>query len=228
MAYAILEQTNIVTIADLFCRFNPLGNNSQTTVSSTPFAGPAIACVDGDPQQHMDKNSFVAYMEAAGKLSPTLGDIWPSIKMQCISYDVRPYYRYTGPWSANTSIPILWLSNTADPVTPHASAIKMAKGFPGSRILLQDAPGHCSISGFSRCTFDYVKAYFNNATLPPEGTVCDVDVLPFGPSRGHAVAADVQVEAETHAELAKSWMDAGGGLMSKDLMGRISGGGLLV
>ena len=68
----------------------------------------------------------------------------------------------------------------------------MSKGYPGSVVLTQNSTGvrirwlfchsldshyvfqHTSISGPSTCTMDYVRAYFENGTLPEEGTVCQV------------------------------------------------------
>ncbi|KAJ8697538.1 hypothetical protein PTI98_004331 [Pleurotus ostreatus] len=51
----------------------------------------------------------------------------------------------------------------------------MAQGFPGSVVLAQDSPGHCSIAAPSVCTSKFVRAYFMNGTLPDEGVVCPVD-----------------------------------------------------
>ncbi|GAB7344992.1 hypothetical protein MBLNU457_3416t1 [Dothideomycetes sp. NU457] len=198
----------------------PIWNKTLSTTD--PFASAAIACGDGEPQQYLNKTSFWSHVEATTALSPTLGDIWPMIRMQCAGYPLRPVYRYTGPWTGNTSFPILWLSNTMDPVTPRASALKMAKGFPGSVVLTQDAPGHCSLSGYSRCTREYIRTYMNEGVMPPEETVCDVDVLPFGPAAGDVVAQDVRIEAEMHAAVSTGLMMAGGGLMMGQAMGRIN------
>ncbi|KAF7325598.1 Alpha/beta-hydrolase [Mycena kentingensis (nom. inval.)] len=55
----------------------------------------------------------------------------------------------------------------------------MAQGFTGSVVLTQDSIGHASISGPSVCTFQLVREYFVNGTLPAEGTVCPVSVPLF-------------------------------------------------
>ncbi|KAF4600417.1 hypothetical protein EYR38_005044 [Pleurotus pulmonarius] len=77
------------------------------------------------------------------------------------------------------SHPILWIGNTADPATPIAGARKMAQGFPGSVVLAQDSPGHCSIAAPSVCTAKFIRAYFMDGKLPNEGVVCPVDVPIF-------------------------------------------------
>lgn len=48
-----------------------------------------------------------------------------------------------GPFTANTSHPLLFVSNTLDPVTPLGSAQKMSHSFPGSVVLQQDCEGVC-------------------------------------------------------------------------------------
>lgn len=60
--------------------------------------------------------------------------------------------------------------------------------------------------------------------MPPSNTVCEVDVLPFGPAEGEVVAQDVLVEAEMHAAVSSGMMMAGGGLMMGQAIGRINAG----
>ncbi|KAF9269273.1 alpha/beta-hydrolase [Marasmius fiardii PR-910] len=87
-----------------------------------------------------------------------------------------PKNQFRGPVTAsNTSFPLLIIGNTADPVTPIEAARNVTSKFPGSVLLTQDSPGHASINAPSTCTFNYVRAYFVNGTLPPEGTVCPMN-----------------------------------------------------
>lgn len=67
----------------------------------------------------------------------------------------------------NTSFPILFLSNTLDPVTPLKAAVKMARRFNGAGLLEQKSAGHCTISSASRCTAKVLKAYINEGKVPP-------------------------------------------------------------
>lgn len=48
-----------------------------------------------------------------------------------------------GPFTANTSQPLLFVSNTLDPVTPLDGAQKVSHRFPGSVVLQQDCEGVC-------------------------------------------------------------------------------------
>lgn len=70
----------------------------------------------------------------------------------------------------------------------------MAKGFTGAVALIQDSPGHCSLSAPSNCTATYIRQYFQTGKLPEEGTVCPVDQLPFDKS---PFDADEDMEMDT-------------------------------
>ncbi|KAJ7731072.1 TAP-like protein-domain-containing protein [Mycena metata] len=87
-----------------------------------------------------------------------------------------------GPFGAlNTSFPLLVIGNTADPVTPIAGAKSTVDAFPGSALLTIDAPGHTSLGAPSTCFYGYLRQYFQNGTLPPQGTVCQPDGVLFPP-----------------------------------------------
>ncbi|KAI0786684.1 TAP-like protein-domain-containing protein [Abortiporus biennis] len=91
-----------------------------------------------------------------------------------------PPEKFSGPWNHTLRNPLLVVSNMADPVTPISSG-KLVVDLLGnsSRLLVQNSPGHCSLALPSLCTSSYLRSYFINGTLPPEGTVCEVDVSPF-------------------------------------------------
>ncbi|SJL15396.1 uncharacterized protein ARMOST_18893 [Armillaria ostoyae] len=92
-----------------------------------------------------------------------------------------------GPITGNTSYPILFIGNMADPVTPLSAAKKLSTAFPGSVVLTQNSSGHTSISASSECTHAYVQAYFQNGTLPKDGTVCEVESEMF-PTSSDAIS----------------------------------------
>lgn len=85
----------------------------------------------------------------------------------------------------NTSFPILFLSNTLDPVTPLKAAVKMALRFTGAGLLEQKSAGHCTISSASRCTAKVLKGYINEGKVPPppkfpsskDGDIADEDLM---------------------------------------------------
>jgi len=183
--------------------------------ASDLFPGPAIFCTDAAPPT-WNKTSFIDHLHQAQEISPNIGDIWAAIPLPCQSYGIRAEYRFEGPFTGNTSHPILWVGNTADPVTPVESAYKASKGFPGSVVLTQNSPGHCSLNAYSFCTFIHIKQYFQTGELPAEGTVCEIDQLPFGPSPGEVevLSEEVNLQIESYESMAGHLYAAGGGLMS--------------
>ncbi|KAF2642349.1 hypothetical protein P280DRAFT_447650 [Massarina eburnea CBS 473.64] len=110
------------------------------------------------------------------------GEAWSFLRLICRKLDIRgpPSQIFTGvPSAANTSQPILFVSNKIDPVTPLSAAKRMRANFGGAGLLVQNAAGHTSGSTMSRCTFGYFAKYFEDGTLPPEGKICEPDHLPF-------------------------------------------------
>ncbi|KAF4552194.1 Hypothetical protein D9617_11g010430 [Elsinoe fawcettii] len=206
----------------------PLRNASIDLSHKDPFTGAAIACSDGYPITNITQDVFAEKMGSLMKLSPTIGDLWSGIALPCIHYTLRPGYAFRGPWKGKTSHPLLMIGNTADPVTPLWSAKKMAKGFEGARVLTQNSPGHCSMSAYSPCTNDYIHKYFFDGTLPEEGTVCEVENLPWGgKENGEVMAAEVQEKADLHAEIMKGLLASGGGHRFSHGLGRVSPSKLL-
>lgn len=83
-------------------------------------------------------------------------------------------------FGVRTNAPILFVSNTHDPSTPLAGALKMHSLFPGSGLLVQQAPGHtASLSAISTCTLGHISQYFATGELPPANTTCSVESVPF-------------------------------------------------
>jgi len=115
------------------------------------------------------------------------GDTWRP-RLGCSGWKVRAKERFTASWETNTSFPLLIIGNTADPVTPLWNAKKMSQGFKSSVVLTQDSLGHCSLAAASVCTVKAVRAYFQNGTLPKEGTICDVESRIFDGELSVAVA----------------------------------------
>ncbi|KAK1234476.1 hypothetical protein PQX77_002330 [Marasmius sp. AFHP31] len=158
----------------------------------------AYICNDGDVVPP-DVEAARAHYQESTKFS-SFGSIWASFRIACSSWVANGtpqgvFQRYTsdvsnfpdtqlrdrsGPIGAtNTSSPLLVIGNVADPVTSITGARKTSGLFPGSVLLTQDSPGHCSIGAPSVCTAQAVRAYFVNGTLPAEGTVCPMDGSPF-------------------------------------------------
>ncbi|KZT58682.1 hypothetical protein CALCODRAFT_230866 [Calocera cornea HHB12733] len=106
----------------------------------------------------------------------------------CHYWPVIPPERFTGPWNNTLSNPILVMSNTADPVTPIASAYLLKELLGDSAILvLQHGPGHGTKSFPTLCTINKSRAYFTDGTLPEDGHTCEID-KPLFPARLQAIS----------------------------------------
>jgi len=139
----------------------------------------AIACGDNAIEDQTFSEIRKIYEDMA--MTSTFADIWV-LHAACSGWKVKGKERFRGTFNHKTSHPLLLIGNTADPVTPLWSAHKMSKGFEGSVVLTQNSSGHCSISGTSLCTHKAIRAYFQNGTLPEEGTVCETESKIFGSS----------------------------------------------
>lgn len=102
------------------------------------------------------------------------GDVWMTLMMTCNHYNI-PQIDPPLQWGKhpvhkekpiNTSFPLLYLSNTLDPVTPLSAALKMALKFQDAGLVEQEAMGHCTLSSTSFCTFDKIKKYFTEGKVP--------------------------------------------------------------
>jgi hypothetical protein len=98
--------------------------------------------------------------------------------------------RYTGPWTARTSAPVLVVDNYFDPATDDDGAQATNRLLRGSGLLSYAGWGHTAY-GRSACTTDYTNAYLLDGTLPPEGTVCPANPNPFLTPAEQRVAAAV-------------------------------------
>ncbi|KAJ7064209.1 TAP-like protein-domain-containing protein [Mycena amicta] len=178
-ALADLEAGNGTTLFSILAQ--PQFQCSSDGPSTDPVAATfGIMCGDA-VEVHDTIEELTAFYLNAAKLSQFAEFLVGSGRVTCSGWKVYREGRFTGPVAAaNTSFPMLFLSNTADPVTPIESALKTLANFPGSAILIQDSPGHTSTTAPSLCTSGFLKDYMTNGTLPPPGTVCPVDATLFG------------------------------------------------
>ncbi|KEF61897.1 uncharacterized protein A1O9_03469 [Exophiala aquamarina CBS 119918] len=147
-------------------------------------ASVSILCGDGDDITARTKANHTNYLALLESQSELSAPIWAEITLHCIHWpwSLRPSSknRFNGPFRSKLSdynprgSPLLFIGNTADPVTPVYNAHKMSKGHEGSVVLTQDIPGHCSTENNpSRCLFPIVRAFFANGTLPERDLVCE-------------------------------------------------------
>ncbi|KAJ7706736.1 TAP-like protein-domain-containing protein [Mycena rosella] len=101
----------------------------------------------------------------------------------CSARSVQPPpVRYEGAWKMGADLrkpknPVVFVSNSHDPITPISSGRRMVETFgaENARLLHNNGYGHCSTNHPSVCVAKALKAYIINGTLFPEGTVCEPD-----------------------------------------------------
>ncbi|KAF7591594.1 hypothetical protein BBP40_001292 [Aspergillus hancockii] len=157
----------------------PWSAQCQTPSENELYASTAILCADADYLPKMDQDGLTQYWHSLKADSTTIGDYWASLGLGCAGWKVTAKWKVPGPYGGRTSHPLLFVSNTLDPVTPLRSAQKMSRSFPGSVVLQQDSEGHSSMAAPSLCVTKSIRRYFQTGELPPADTVCEPDTRPL-------------------------------------------------
>ncbi|KAI1332422.1 Alpha/Beta hydrolase protein [Xylariaceae sp. FL0255] len=164
--------------------FSALVGTFDASEVISPDAGNVIRCVDSYPRNGLttieDFQNFVEYSVSKSKY---LGDIWPIFvdSILCLSFQPQlpDSMVMKDPIGGRTTFPIMFASNTIDPITPLQSARNISAHFPGSALVMQEAIGHTVVGqGGSDCYFGYVQAYLQGI-VPPSNTTCPQQYIPF-------------------------------------------------
>jgi pimeloyl-ACP methyl ester carboxylesterase len=139
---------------------------------------PAVACSDSDnPHSYSAwSTNGVAEENAFGYF----GRIWTWVSSICAAWPTADADRYTGPWTHSTANPVLIIGNQFDPATRYQGAVIASNLLPNSRLLTVHGWGHTSLF-LSSCADAVQTRYLVDLTLPPAGTVCQQDHVPFAP-----------------------------------------------
>ncbi|GJE96012.1 alpha/beta hydrolase [Phanerochaete sordida] len=139
----------------------------------------SITCGDAVVDKRRTLAQTRADYAVTRRTSPFAAAWWAPLFGTCATFSLKAKDRFNGSFETSTSEPILFISNTLDPVTPIDSGRNMSAGFKGSVLLQQNSTGHTSLSGFSTCTALAIRAYFQHGTLPKKGTICQPDTRIF-------------------------------------------------
>ncbi|KAH8929296.1 hypothetical protein BT69DRAFT_1328868 [Atractiella rhizophila] len=99
----------------------------------------AVVCGDADPiGGRKDLRKLRELAQEVKNISSIEGESWSlSHYGHCLDWKFQAYERFTGPWERiQTRFPIIYLSNTHDPVTPLASGKAMTEVFGNSSATL--------------------------------------------------------------------------------------------
>ncbi|KAJ5858981.1 putative hydrolase [Penicillium chrysogenum] len=175
----------------------PWSPECATSQDNMLYAMAAIMCSDGE---HLTSPNIEQFREEWSSLvadSASLGDYWAQLQLSCVGWKAKAKYPFAGPWGATTAHPMLFVSNTLDPVTPLRSAQHMSQIFPGSRLLQQESEGHTTLTAPSICVAKVIRHYFQTGKLPVAGTLCEADLKPLvGSPHRHAMISQSSSPAD--------------------------------
>jgi pimeloyl-ACP methyl ester carboxylesterase len=137
---------------------------------------PAVACSDSD-----NPDSYAVWSvqgAAADAQFGYFGRLWTWVTSICAEWPGADADRYTGPFTSLTSSPVLIVGNHFDPATRYEGAVTAAGLLPNSRLLTVHGWGHTSLF-ISSCADAAIARYLVDITLPPSGTICEQDHVPF-------------------------------------------------
>jgi len=137
---------------------------------------PGVACADSD-----NPHTYAAWSAAADAAEAQygiFGRIWTWRSSICAAWPNGDADRYIGPWNHRTSNPVLIIGNLFDPATRYEGAVLASNLLPNSRLLTVHGWGHTSLF-ISQCANEVQTRYLVDLTLPPVGTVCEQDHVPF-------------------------------------------------
>lgn len=83
-----------------------------------------------------------------------------------------------GPFDRPTANTVLVIGTVNDPATRYQDAVRTAAIMANARLLTLDGSGHTSLFK-SRCIDRRVDEYLLTGQVPPAGTVCAADEVPF-------------------------------------------------
>ncbi|KAF7314917.1 hypothetical protein MIND_00005600 [Mycena indigotica] len=194
-------------------------------------ASAPVVCGDAPPfpvnEDHSWTEEWMEWREQLIKPNPIGGAAALRGLVSCRHWgQVKPTpKRYEGSWEMGVDLrkpknPVVFLSNSFDPITPLNNAIRMVDllGVENARLLHNNGYGHCSVNHPSLCVAKHIRKYMLDGTVFENGTLCEPEDGFIFPKED-AQAALLRYDAEDVA-LAKAMYelaDAGIGMPVPDV-----------
>jgi pimeloyl-ACP methyl ester carboxylesterase len=131
-----------------------------------------VACADS--RNPANPRAWVAAGKQADRQGPWFSRLWTWVSSACANWPGSKADAYLGPWSVDTSAPVLVIGNSHDPATPITGARVLNTKLQGSQLLIMDGWGHGAL-GTSACATSKMERYLVDVRLPPAGTACQPD-----------------------------------------------------
>jgi pimeloyl-ACP methyl ester carboxylesterase len=138
--------------------------------------GPGVYCSETHNPDNV--RAWPRAARAQDRQFPYFGRPWTWTSSICQPWPGWDRDHFDGPWNRTTANPVLVVGNRFDPATPYHGAVTVDRLLPRSRLLTLAGWGHTSMF-LSACVDAHVNAYLLTTRVPPKGTVCEPDVVPF-------------------------------------------------
>jgi hypothetical protein len=148
---------------------SPLSQLAQSYMSIVDFdIYFSVFCLDQDWPE--DPNELLAASKEAARIAPHFGEALVNDYIRCSVWPVeeQPLPAVTAPGTP----PILVVSTTNDPATPHDAAVRTAERLESAVLLTVEGDRHGATGGGIVCVDEHVAHYLVNVVPPPAGTVC--------------------------------------------------------
>jgi pimeloyl-ACP methyl ester carboxylesterase len=175
-----------------------LAGAAQEEYPNIVEASSGVACSDS-----VNPHSFAAWQSAADSAEARYGRfarVWNWAWSPCRSWATTAGEdRFLGPWTAHTSSPVLVVGNHFDPATRYQGAVAASQLLPNSRLLSYAGWGHAAyLTAGNFCVDSHVTRYLLTGQVPAEGTVCQPEGSPLGPTSA-VTPQEARVGAALHA-----------------------------
>ena len=158
---------------------------------------PGVSC--SETHNPANVGAWARAARAQDRQFPYFGRPWTWFTSACQPWPGWDDDHFDGPFTRTTANPVLVVGNLFDPATPYHGAVTVDRLLPRSRLLTLAGWGHTSLFA-SACVDAYVSRYFLTSRVPPKGTVCEPDVVPFAQPAA-ATQAQQATGASAKAEL---------------------------
>jgi hypothetical protein len=170
---------------------------NATSAPGAPAGPPAVSIASADPYNGLEQQQGVVCAESPNPRGPAayaaaarlarqrsgpIGPYWAWWSSSCAAWPATDSDRYAGPWNRPTAGAVLVVGTTGDPSTAYRNSVAMSRDLARARLLTVDGYGHSEFLNKSACADTYETRYLLTGALPPAGTVCQQDGVPFGPS----------------------------------------------
>lgn len=117
-----------------------------------------------------DPDELLAAGDAAAGASPRFGEALVNDHLRCVLWPATA--EPIGPVVAAGAPPLLLVSTTGDPATPHAGAEVVADRLASGVLLVKEGDGHTAALRGDPCVDPVVLAYLTDLVVPAAGTRC--------------------------------------------------------